>query len=145
MWLVKSCRFLIRQDDVFSDISSTIFPRGNQTFHSDVFLSNRSTSRWVWDLLLQNRLGLSQNYLWKRRRRRFVNLKYRKLVYFKWSLVGGYTIWSQCCRTENFRKDWILRGLRSSSFWVPRNLSHHVISQARTGDKVLVKSREMTR
>ncbi len=31
-----------------------------------------------------------------------------------------------------------------SSFWVPRNLSHHMIKQARTGDTVLVKRREMT-
>ncbi len=30
------------------------------------------------------------------------------------------------------------------SFWVPRNLSHHLIRQARTGGTVLVKSREMT-
>ncbi len=33
---------------------------------------------------------------------------------------------------------------RSSSFWPPRNLSHHMDRQARTGDIVLVKSREMT-
>jgi hypothetical protein len=32
----------------------------------------------------------------------------------------------------------------SSSFWVPRNLSHHMIRQARTGDTVLVYSTEMT-
>jgi hypothetical protein len=30
------------------------------------------------------------------------------------------------------------------SFWVPRNLSHHMIRQARTGDTVLVKNRETT-
>jgi hypothetical protein len=29
-------------------------------------------------------------------------------------------------------------------FWVPRKLSHHMIRQARTGDTVVVKSREMT-
>jgi hypothetical protein len=29
-------------------------------------------------------------------------------------------------------------------FWVPRNLSHHMIRQARTGDTDLVRSREMT-
>ncbi len=38
----------------------------------------------------------------------------------------------------------ILRGPHSSSFWVLRNLSHHTDRQARTGDTVLVKSREMT-
>jgi hypothetical protein len=32
------------------------------------------------------------------------------------------------------KKDLILRGPRSSSFWVPRNLSHHMVRQARTGD-----------
>ncbi len=38
-----------------------------------------------------------------------------------------------------------LRGPRSSSFWVPRNLFHHMDKQARTGDTVLVTtSREMT-
>ncbi len=42
------------------------------------------------------------------------------------------------------RDDWILRRQQSSSFRVPRNLSHSVIRQARTGDTVLVKSREMT-
>ncbi len=42
------------------------------------------------------------------------------------------------------REDWMPRDPRSSSFWVPRNLSHHKIMQARTGDKVLVKSREIT-
>jgi hypothetical protein len=34
---------------------------------------------------------------------------------------------------------WILRGPLSSSFWLPRNLSNHMDSQARTGDSVLVK------
>jgi hypothetical protein len=38
----------------------------------------------------------------------------------------------------------MLRGPRSSSFWVPQNLSHHMDRQARTSDTVLVKSREMT-
>jgi hypothetical protein len=28
----------------------------------------------------------------------------------------------------------VLGGPRSSSFWVPRNLSHHTIRQSRTGD-----------
>jgi hypothetical protein len=36
------------------------------------------------------------------------------------------------------------RGPRTSSFWVPRNLFHPMIRQARTGDTVLVKSKEMT-
>jgi hypothetical protein len=31
----------------------------------------------------------------------------------------------------------------SSSFWVPRNLSNHIDRQARTGDTVLVKNREI--
>jgi hypothetical protein len=31
-----------------------------------------------------------------------------------------------------------IRGPRSSSFWVPRNLSHHIDRQARTRDTVLV-------
>ncbi len=34
------------------------------------------------------------------------------------------------------REDWILRGPRSSSFWLPRNLSNHMDRQARTGDTV---------
>ncbi len=38
----------------------------------------------------------------------------------------------------------ILGGLRSFSFCLPRNLSNHVDRLARTGDIVLVKSREMT-
>jgi hypothetical protein len=42
------------------------------------------------------------------------------------------------------REDWKLRCPRSSSFWVPRNLSHHMIRQAHTCDIVFVKSREMT-
>ncbi len=37
-----------------------------------------------------------------------------------------------------------LGGPRSSSFWFRRNLSHHMIRQARSRDTVLVKSREMT-
>ncbi len=41
------------------------------------------------------------------------------------------------------REDWIVRG-NSSSFWVPRNLTTHMIRQAHTGDTVLVKGREMT-
>ena len=36
------------------------------------------------------------------------------------------------------------RGSRSSSFWVPRNLSHHLDRKDRTGDTVLLNSREMT-
>jgi len=32
----------------------------------------------------------------------------------------------------------------SSSFWLPRKVSYHMDRQARTGDSVLVKSREMT-
>ncbi len=42
------------------------------------------------------------------------------------------------------REDWTLRGPRSSSFWVLRNLSHHMIWQARPGDTELVKNRDMT-
>ncbi len=42
------------------------------------------------------------------------------------------------------REDWILRGPRLSSFWLSQNLYNHVDRQARTGDIVLVKSREMT-
>jgi hypothetical protein len=38
----------------------------------------------------------------------------------------------------------ILRGQRSSSFWLPRNLSTHIDRQASTRDTVLAKSREMT-
>ena len=39
------------------------------------------------------------------------------------------------------REDWIPRGLRSSSFWVPQNI---FLYTARTGDTALVKSKEMT-
>jgi len=38
----------------------------------------------------------------------------------------------------------IIRGPDSSSFWVSRNLFHHIDRQARNGDTLLVKSREMT-
>ncbi len=47
------------------------------------------------------------------------------------------------CSSKRTIENWILRGPRSSSFWFPRNLSHHMIRQARTGDTVLVRSREM--
>ncbi len=46
------------------------------------------------------------------------------------------------------REFWILRGPQaphSSSFWVSRNRSNHMEKQARTGESVLVKSREMTK
>jgi hypothetical protein len=36
------------------------------------------------------------------------------------------------------------RGPRSSSFWLPRNLSHHMDRQALTGDTVLVESGDKT-
>ncbi len=36
------------------------------------------------------------------------------------------------------REDGILRCARSSSFWVPRNLSHHMIRQVCTGDTLLL-------
>jgi hypothetical protein len=42
------------------------------------------------------------------------------------------------------REDRILRGPRSSSIRLPRNLSNHMDGQARTGDIVLVNRREMT-
>ncbi len=48
------------------------------------------------------------------------------------------------CLLFTYREEWILRDPRSSSFWFPRNLSYHMIRQARIGDTVLVKSREMT-
>jgi hypothetical protein len=38
-------------------------------------------------------------------------------------------------------EDWIPRGSHSSSFWVPGNLSHHVVRRTHTGDTM---SREMT-
>ncbi len=42
------------------------------------------------------------------------------------------------------KENWIQRGPLSSSFWVPRNHSNRMDRQARTGDTVIVKSREMT-
>ncbi len=42
------------------------------------------------------------------------------------------------------RDDWILRGLRSSSCSLLRNLSNHMDRQAHTGDTVIVQSRDMT-
>jgi hypothetical protein len=42
------------------------------------------------------------------------------------------------------REDWVPRGPKSSSFWVPRNLSNHMDRQARIGYTVLVKRREVT-
>ncbi len=47
------------------------------------------------------------------------------------SISLGYPGCSKC------REDLILRGSRSSSLWVPRNLSHHMIKQTRTGDTVI--------
>ncbi len=44
----------------------------------------------------------------------------------------------------HIRKEWILRGPQSSSFWVQLNLSDHIVRQTRTGAIVFVKSREMT-
>ncbi len=42
------------------------------------------------------------------------------------------------------REYWILRNLRSSSIWVPRNLSRHMDKQVCIGDAVLVSNIEMT-
>ncbi len=42
------------------------------------------------------------------------------------------------------RGDWLLRDIRSVFFGVLQNLSYPMIRQARIGDTVLVKSREMT-
>ncbi len=97
----------------------------------------------------------SFNTLWKRRNEtqsRHLETCHKEqrrrlcTVFFTiWYVVAGRF---QIKLTVSFREDWILRGSRSSSFWVPRNLSHHMIRQAqaatRTGDTVLVKSRDMT-
>ncbi len=49
------------------------------------------------------------------------------------------------CPHSPLKEDWMLRGPRSSSFWVPRNLSRHMTRQARSDDtSVCFKSREMT-
>jgi hypothetical protein len=40
-------------------------------------------------------------------------------------------------------EEWNTKSPRSSSFWVPRNLSHHMDRQARTLYAVLVTSREL--
>ncbi len=47
-------------------------------------------------------------------------------------------------RFSKSREDRILRGRQLSSILVQQNIYHHMIRQARTGDTVLVKSREMT-
>ncbi len=53
-------------------------------------------------------------------------------------------IWILRIRIRNTAGEgWILRGPSSSFFWLPQNLSDHMDRQARTGDTVLVKSREM--
>jgi hypothetical protein len=73
-------------------------------------------------------------------------LSYRcLLIFYIWTktLFKNYNN-PGLCHTGLTKADWILRGPRSSSFWVPRNLSHHMIRQARTGVTMLVKSREMT-
>jgi hypothetical protein len=64
-------------------------------------------------------------------------------------LAYGVAFFGSSCKEEKevwikpcTREDSILRGPRSSSIWVSRNLSHHTIRQASTGDAVLVKSRE---
>ncbi len=44
--------------------------------------------------------------------------------------------------TISHKEDWSVS--RSSSFWIPQNLYHHMIRQAGTGDTVLVKGRKMT-
>jgi hypothetical protein len=51
---------------------------------------------------------------------------------FLWSVS-----WVQNIFMELSREDWILRGPHSSSFWVPRNLSNHMVWQVRTGDTEL--------
>ncbi len=48
------------------------------------------------------------------------------------------------CLTLCTIRNEILKGLRSSSFWVPRNLSNHIYRPARNRNTVLAKSREMT-
>ncbi len=50
---------------------------------------------------------------------------------------GSILLWAESI-------EYYVRCPRPSSFWVPRNLSHHMIRQARTGHTVLVKRREMT-
>jgi hypothetical protein len=44
--------------------------------------------------------------------------------------------------THDKGENWVLRGLRSSSFWLPRNLSNPMDRQACTEVTVLVKNRE---
>ncbi len=45
----------------------------------------------------------------------------------EWNWKGGQVVDYQMRGSD--REDWILRGTRSSSFRVPRNLSHHMIRQ----------------
>jgi hypothetical protein len=60
------------------------------------------------------------------------------------------TWWEKEDRVCDSAERWKQRGLITKRptivffFRVPRNLSHHMDRQARTGDTVLVKSREMT-
>jgi hypothetical protein len=57
---------------------------------------------------------------------------------FLWSVS-----WVQNIFMELSREDWILRGPHSSSFWVPRNLSNHmVVWQVSTGNMTIWVERE---
>jgi hypothetical protein len=59
-----------------------------------------------------------------------------------WRLKAFY-YWYLCVIPQH-REDLILRGLHSSSFWLPRNLFHHMDRETRIGHTVLlVKSREL--
>jgi hypothetical protein len=62
-------------------------------------------------------------------------------------LIGYMDGTNLCAQSTNAlakaERIWKLTGPRSPSFRVPRNLSKHMDRQARTGDTVLVKSREV--
>jgi hypothetical protein len=57
--------------------------------------------------------------------RRFARNRLFPFYFTRWSVEPAHT-----------REDLILRGPRSSPFWIPRNLSHHMIRQTQTGDTV---------
>jgi hypothetical protein len=62
---------------------------------------------------------------------------------YLYNVIYMYTVLISWDRAEG-TEDLIIRGPRSSSFWIPQNIFHHMDKQAHTGDTVLVMNREMT-
>ncbi len=73
------------------------------------------------------------NYLWKLPK--LLDWGSEKSVVRHWN--GGETVLGVANELLMCdREDWILRGPWSSSFWIPRNLSDHMIRQASIGNTI---------